>query len=302
MAILDLSVRQAVAAAKRAGGALSYGEVQWIIRSVFDYGQITVQERDDLREVLRTMPMDGRATRALTNFLTHVDNRLAPALARAAATGDRNQGVPIKVPDPGPFAEYDTDLGKLIVGNFDARYDPGEGELIIGLRVRYEFEKGITPTMQEVVRWKMRKAVEAWDNAQATLESRMFVLNPVIRIRFKLFEVSGTAANKKIHVAEGNVREKVMRAVTLSQHTSIQVIIHELGHVYGNYDEYKGSGFMGWLERRMFWHDNRFLSDTDAVMNGDGTEFRTRYFDHMQAFVNKHFAKVAAWYRVVLPV
>src|SRR5262249_20741299 len=156
----------------------------------------------------RTMPMDGRATRALTNFLEHVDNRLAPALARALVTRDKNQGVPITVPDPGPFAEYDTDLGKLIVGNFDARYDPGEGELIIGLRVKYEFETGITPTMQQVVRWKMQKAVEAWDNAGATLESAMFVLNPVIRIRFKLWEVSGTAANKTIHVAADEAREK----------------------------------------------------------------------------------------------
>jgi hypothetical protein len=156
--------------------------------------------------------------------------------------------------------------------------------------------------MEQVVRWKMRKAVEAWDNAQATLESRMFVLNPVIRIRFRLFEVSGTAANKKIHVAaSGDVREKVMRAVTISQHTPIEVIIHELGHVYGNYDEYRGSGLKAWIERQMFWHDNRFLSDTNAVMNGDGHEFRARYFDHMQAFVNKHFAKVGAWYRVVLP-
>ena len=61
----------------------------------------------------------------------------------------------------------------------------------------------------------------------------------------------------------------------------IQTLIHELGHVYGNYDEYRGSGFMGWVERRMYWHDNDHLSDTSALMN-DGSDFRARYFDHIQ--------------------
>jgi hypothetical protein len=70
MVIVDLSVSRAVAAATRAGGTLTYSGVQDIIRSVFDYGQITVQEREDLREVLSTLPMDDRANRALTNFLT----------------------------------------------------------------------------------------------------------------------------------------------------------------------------------------------------------------------------------------
>jgi hypothetical protein len=97
-----------------------------------------VLERDDLRAVLNTMPMDSRATQALTNFLTHVDTLLAPADAIARRTGNKNQGVRVTVPDPGPFSAFHTDLGKFIGGNFDALYMPGEGELWIVLKVKYK--------------------------------------------------------------------------------------------------------------------------------------------------------------------
>ena len=294
MAIGDLSVLHAVAAANRVNGQLTYSGVQAIIHSVFDHGQITVQERDDLREVLNTMPMDGRATRALTNFLTHVDARLAPAIATAQRTGNRNQGVPLKVPDPGPFSEYNTDLGKFSHGNFDAMYLPGDGELLIVLKVKYKFEKGVTPGEQTAVRGRLHLAVKAWDNAQATLESAMFVLNPVIRIRFELREVS-SGAHKTVDVENNPRREWIGIDINVSKHTTVATFIHELGHVFGNYDEYRGSGLGGWLERRMWWHDNDHLKDLPALMNA-GTEFRARYFDHMQKWVNRHFLKVKAVY------
>ena len=147
-------------------------------------------------------------TRALTNFLTHVDARLAPAEAIAKKTGNKNQGVQIKVPDPGPFSEYDTDLGKFSHGNFDAMYIPGDGEFWIVLKVKYKFEKGITSGEQTAIRGRMHLAVRAWDNAQATLESTMFVLNPVIRIRFILREVT-SGEHKTMDVENGSRREWV---------------------------------------------------------------------------------------------
>lgn len=298
MAVSDLSVFNAVAAAHRVNGQLTYSGVQAIIRSVFDHGRITVLERDDLREVLNTMPMDGRATRALTNFLTHVDARLAPAVALAQRTGDRNQGVPLAVPDPGPFSEYNTDLGKFSHGNFDALYIPGEGELWIVLKVKYKFEKGVTGPEQAAVKANLGQAVQAWDNAQATLESAMFVLNPVIRIRFILREVT-SGEHKVVDVESGPRREWIGMDINVSKHTTVATFVHELGHVYGNYDEYRGSGLGGWIERRMYWHDNDHLKDTTALMNG-GTQFRGRYFDHMQKWVNKHFLKVKAVYGKVV--
>ena len=53
-----------------------------------------------------------------------------------------------------------------------------------------------------------------------------------------------------------------------------------------------------WFERRMWWHDNDYLSDTDALMNS-GTEFRVRYFDHFAKFVNNHFRNFGVTYRPV---
>jgi hypothetical protein len=297
MAIVDSSVSRAVATATRAGGTLTYSGVQDIIRSVFDYGQITVQERDDLREVLTKMPMDGRARRALTNFLTHVDKRLTLADALARRTGDKNQGVRVSVPDPGPFSETNTHLGKFLHGKFDALYIPGEGELWVVLKVKYDFDKGVTPGEQTAVRGRMYLAVKAWDNAQATLETTMFVLNPVIRVRFILREVSG-GQHKTVAVKNGERREWVgLWDIHIHKGTTTHTLTHELGHVFGNYDEYRGSGFMAWVERRMYWHDNNHLSDTSALMNS-GSDFRPRYFDHFQRFVNRRFARVGAWYGV----
>jgi hypothetical protein len=296
MAIVDQSVSQAVAAATRASGTLTYSGVQDIIRSVFDHGQITVQEREDLHEVLSTMKMDGRAKRALTNFLTHVDKLSLSADAIARSTGNKYQGVRVSVPDPGPFSEFDTDLGKFSHGNFDAMYIPGDGELWIVLKVKYKFEKGITSGEQTAIRGRTYLAVKAWDNAQATLETTMFVLNPVIRIRFILREVM-SGEHKTVDVENSPRREWVGMDINIHKATTTHTLTHELGHVFGNYDEYKGSGFLAWVERRMYWHDNDHMSDTNALMNA-GSDFRPRYFNHFQEFVNRHFARVRAWYGV----
>jgi hypothetical protein len=294
MAFLDKSVADAVAAAKNVGGQLSYTEVQEIIKSVFDNGQITMNERDDLREVLKTMPMDGRGTRALVNFLSHLDYRFAAADANAKATGNRNWGMKVTVPDPGPFTKINTDLGKFSHGNFDVRYAPAEGELIVTLKVDYDFDKGVNAAEQAAIKTRMQQAVDAWDKARATLETVDFVLNPVIRIRFELREVA-KGSHKTVEVTIDGRREWVGMDININKLTTTDTLIHELGHVYGNYDEYKGSGFMAWVERRMWWHDNDHLDDTDALMNS-GNHFRARYFDHFEKFVNEHFARIGAKY------
>jgi hypothetical protein len=296
MALVDMSVIKAVGKTSSTPGPLTYQAVQDIIRSVFDHGQITVLERDDLRHILATMPMDGRATRALTNFLAHVDKRLAPAEKIAQATGNKNQGVNVTVPDTGPFSETDTDLGKFSHGNFDVLYIPGEGELWVILKVKYAFESGVTSAEQKTVKANLAAAVKAWDNAQATLESTMFVLNPVIRIRFILREVP-SGEHKVVDVENSPRREWVGSDLNIHKGTDVATMTHELGHVYGNYDEYRGSGFMAWVERRMYWHDNDHLTDKAGLMN-NGSHFRPRYFSHFQDFVNRKFSKVGAWYGV----
>jgi hypothetical protein len=300
MALVDMSVIRAVAAAKRAGGVLSYEDVHEIIRSVFDHGRITLHERDDLHEVLNTMPMDGRARWALQNFLNHVDPKLAPLDALARFTGDRNQGVAVRVPDPGPFSAFDTDLGKFIYGNFDVMYLPGSGELLVVLKVKYKFEDGVEQGNRTAIRARMYLAAQVWNNAGVTLQSRMFVLNPILRFRFEVREVP-SGEHKVVDVRAGKMRENVAFELNIHQDTDVPTLVHELGHVFGNYDEYRDDGVWSWLMSHFsLAHDGRFLSDTKALMNNDMKEFRGRYFDHFQNWVNRHFARVGGWYRVVL--
>jgi hypothetical protein len=87
--------------------------------------------------------------------------------------------------------------------------------------------------------------------------------------------------------------------ISIDFRRDVPTLTHELGHVFGNYDEYGGEGFLGWLERRMWWHDNDHLEDTNAVMNSGQREFRTRYFDHFQEYVNDHFEDLGIRYDLV---
>ncbi len=298
MAFVDQSVREAITAAQRGGPTLSYSGIQNIIRSTFDQEGISVQEREDLREVLRTQEMDVRARRALWKFLDHVDALSGRADALAKASGNKNHGMRLEVPDPGTFSRRNTSLGKFSHGNFDVEYDPDEGELNVILKVKYGFDRALTPGEQSEVKRRLQQAVAAWDNVQATLETSSFVLNPVIRIRFILREVSKDE-HKPVDVTTDGRREWIGMDINIHKLTTAKTLTHELGHVFGNYDEYRGGGFMGWLEARMYWHDNRFLSDTNALMQS-GSEFRPRYFSHFERFVNDNFHKVGASYLVTL--
>jgi hypothetical protein len=189
---------------------------------------------------------------------------------------------------------YNTDLQKFSHGNFDVAYDPRQAILQVTLKVTYRFEEGITPDRQAGLKARLDRAVQAWDNAGAYLLSMDEVLNPVIRIRFQLQEVA-SGAHFPIDVEKASRREWTGYDLNVGEDTSEAIFIHELGHVFGNYDEYRGRGFMGWVERRMYWHDNSFLNDTDALMNV-GSQFRARYFDHFARYVNQHFARVGATY------
>lgn len=196
--------------------------------------------------------------------------------------------------DIGPFHQDNTDLGKFLHGNFDVTYDPRSGILQVTLKVTYKFESGITPGSQADLKTRLRRAVQAWDNAGAYLLSRDSVLNPIIRIRFQLQEVA-SGAHFPIDVEKAPRREWVGYDINVWEGTTETTFIHELGHVFGNYDEYHGSGFLSWVERRMYWHDNAPLKDTAALMNS-GTQFRARYFDHFARYVNQQFARVGATY------
>lgn len=198
--------------------------------------------------------------------------------------------------DPGSFHKLDTDLGKFSHGNFDVRYDPAAAALITTLRVEYKFESGITPAEQQSLKKRLAGAVKQWSNAPFYLKTKDPARNPIIRLRFEL--TTGAKPHKTVDVEKDSRREWVGDDLNVHKGTSLSTLIHELGHVFGNYDEYKGSGVQGWLERRMWWHDNDHLGDSNALMHG-GSEFRARYFDHFATFVNRHFKAFGVTYHAV---
>ena len=199
--------------------------------------------------------------------------------------------------DPGPFGKKDTDLGKLSQGNFDVAYKPHSAELQITFRAKYEFEHGIP--VNQIVEFKrnMLTAVNIWDNSGIYLQTAAVeAMNRIIQIRFELVEAD--PYNKLIDVFnDPDYRTKVMcdLNISITKRDQISLMAHELGHVFGNYDEYDG----GWLENLMWWHDNDHLDDKNAMMNSGYTEFRTRYFDHFQEYVNENFEDLGIRYELV---
>jgi len=192
--------------------------------------------------------------------------------------------------DTGAFSEKNTDLGKFSHGDFDVEYVPEEGTLWVTLKVKYEFQKGIPADRRAQFKRDLQAAVDRWDNSGVFLETKNpEALNPIIWIRFRMYESNDY--HKLVDVEEKPKREWVGLDLNVSQRTMIPTLTHELGHVFGNYDEYKGEGVLGWLERRMYWHDNAYLKQLCTLMN-EGTEFPVRYFDHFEKYVNKNFAKL----------
>jgi len=45
-----------------------------------------------------------------------------------------------------------------------------------------------------------------------------------------------------------------------------------------------------------WWHDNDHHDDKNAMMNSGYTEFRKRYFDHFQEYVNENFEDLGIYY------
>jgi hypothetical protein len=60
-------------------------------------------------------------------------------------------------------------------------------------------------------------------------------------------------------------------------------VLMSFGHVLGLYHEYDG----GMLENAMFWHDNRYIKDKNAMMNS-GSQLRQRYFEHYLKALNEN--------------
>ena len=202
--------------------------------------------------------------------------------------------------DAGKFSAKNTSLGKFSHGNFDVEYDPASATLQVTLRVKFEFADGISADKQRQFKDLFQQAVGRWDQSGVYLKTdQPQALNQTIKIRFKAVE--SAVYHKRVIVDrddDGEYRARVLWYIGLSQFDAVRTITHELGHVFGNYDEYAGEGVQSWFERRLWWHDNAYMKQTCTVMN-EGTEFPVRYFDHFANFVNENFARTGIGYRAV---
>lgn len=179
------------------------------------------------------------------------------------------------------FEKRNTVLGGLIVGNFDFRFDGYTA--VIDVRVKFSFQKGISPSEQLRFKEKFFKAIhEKWTNNGVSFTTKGACTVKRIPLKIEVAE-NEKDYNKLVTVTKKYRRPKVVRAIQLYKDITENTIAHEFGHVIGLYDEYDG----GWIENIMFWHDDgSHHGDKSALMNL-GTELRRRYFTPFLKIINE---------------
>ena len=189
-------------------------------------------------------------------------------------------------------------------GNFNFLYNGGAAEATITFNTVLSFRRNFSEAEKRNFVDNLRKAVDVWDNAaEVQIKDINGNFNDKIKLRFKLAIVKDSKhANKKTDVNPNGTRavwfmekgrENVMRELNVFIGSSRNVLVHELGHVWGLLDEYKDRWISMKLSLGHVGAGSPLLNDKKAIMNEgfwtDDGEFRGRYFQHFGRAILKSF-------------
>lgn len=210
---------------------------------------------------------------------------------------------------PKTIWRHNTDLdAPYFGGNFNFLYNGGSNEALITLNTHFSCRKTYSEAEKRNFIRNLTLAVDVWDNAaEVQVKDIHGNYTDRIKLRFRLNIVQNPKhSNKKtdIHPTAsrstwfiGKGRETVMRELNVFIGSSRNVLVHELGHVWGLLDEYDAR----WIEKKFsLGHvgtGSPLLRDKTAIMNegymderGNTGEFRGRYFKHFgRAILNAYW-------------
>jgi len=205
-------------------------------------------------------------------------------------------GMPA-VASPKTIAIHNTDLNApYIGGNFNFLYNGGSNEAVITYNTYLSYTKPFPPDKKKDLKKYLYEAAKIWDMAaEVQVRDAAGNYNDRIRLRFKINPdiTNPKNANKRtqVHPAGsrsvffiGKDREIVIRDLNIFIGSPRNVLVHELGHVWGLKDEYKDRWILMKLSPGHVGPGSPFINDTMSIMNTghdwDIGEFRTRYFAH----------------------
>ena len=209
---------------------------------------------------------------------------------------DREFETGTSVTSPKTISLFNTDLdAPYFGGNFNFLYNGGSNEAWVTYNTYFSYTQLFSDPQKALLLENLKKAVAIWDGcAEVQVKDVAGNYNDRIRLRFKLNIVKDSKnANKRTQVHPAGSRsvwfidkdrETVMRDLNIFINSSRNVLVHELGHVWGLKDEYKDRWISMKLSLGHVGPGSPLLNDTSSIMNTgydtDAGEFRTRYFQH----------------------